>query len=156
MYFYLIMIGICSRCKKEVHYDHVTKKLCRNCVVSMADHKKRIEGKISETQRIQQNKRTKEWYQKNREKKKRYMKKYYEKYKKKWNSRTTNRLIRGKIQNYYNNKCTKCDSKMNLELHHLKYDIKNSEILKDIPKFIILLCRICHGKLNRLENISND
>ena len=51
------------------------------------------------------------------------------------------RCIRLRIDSF---KCTQCQSKSNLEIHHLTYARFGNEYLSDL----ITLCRACHAKVD--------
>jgi len=106
------------------------------------------------------------WYAKNRDTKKEYnrrwMAKYREKNKDLINERrrnlyksisteeNTKKIIRKRsfnnkkeILKLFDNKCYNCGSKLNLEFHHINYDLNTP-----IENITIVLCRNCHNNLH--------
>ena len=48
----------------------------------------------------------------------------------------------------FGNKCSNCEAKMGLQVHHLSYANVGNEQLEDV----IVLCRSCHYKLHKNED----
>ena len=141
-----MVIGICFRCKRDCRFDDVKNKLCRSCYVSIRDHKKRLDGTISEKYREIQNKNSREYYKKNKEYFKEYSKNYY--YKDKLKRLSRDRTDKNAALKKFNYKCKECNHKKNLEVHHKKY-------VNFTVNDLIVLCRDCHRKLHRLSNVIN-
>jgi len=145
------MIGTCSRCNREDRIENRKKNWCMNCVNSYKQHQRIINNKISESERERRKKTFKKWYKNNRKKCSIYSRNNYRRNKKEWNSRSATQKVRRTILKAFNNQCFQCHSKDNLEIDHLKYEIKKSELLKCVR----VLCRNCHRKTHRLYNIKN-
>jgi len=143
------MIGICTKCRKEVLF-YGKKSICGNCYTNLRRHQKIISGKISEEEYIRIKLNYKKWCLNNKEKLKIYSKRSYFKNKNKHRIRTSTNIIRNFILNLFDNKCSNCNSTINLEIDHLNYDKKITKKSNDIKQIINVLCRICHKKRHRL------
>lgn len=88
----------------------------------------------------------KKWYENNKEKFKQYQKKYRKLNLEKNNMRGyAYRYMRDLILERDEYKCTNCDSKENLDIHHLKYTQKNKKMERiNNLKIVVTLCRKCH------------
>ena len=151
------MIKNCLRCDRESLI--YAKSLCASCYISLKDHKKRIENKITEKQREKTNKWIKKYRKNNkeyREKVRISVKKNYQKNKEKWRIRALTNKYKKELIKIFGNKCYKCGSKKYIELHHSNYPILNNlpkkKQIEELIKIIVPLCEKCHRKLHRLEN----
>ena len=142
------MIGICSRCKRVERIENRKKNLCMNCCSSIRQHKRTVEGKISEEEKEKNRKKRKKHNKENKKEYKVYFQKYYQKHKEKWLARGRSNRFRKDILDYFGNKCSKCETKKDLEIHHITY-LKEANLFKTSKIF----CRKCHRKLHRLSEI---
>ncbi len=91
------------------------------------------------------------FYSQKRERFNELMLRNYRKNKQKWRLRKRHHYHRKKILNAFDNKCDLCESKNNLEIHHINYDTpKRKGYNKDLDlSQIRVWCRDCHKEQHK-------
>jgi 5-methylcytosine-specific restriction endonuclease McrA len=115
-----------------------------------------IKYRKSKKFRDERKKKFREWFSvpSNKEKHKTYMIEYYRKHRDMWNMRSyTTDILRDEIMEIYDYKCAVCGSQVNLETHHINYNVKERTKTASTIESIVLLCRDCHRKLHRYRKI---
>lgn len=144
----------CLYCNEEFIVTKKNKKFCSQIHQILAWQKKTDYPKKYRKKRYYQDPefrkkilmRNKQWREDNPEKWKKSSRKAMRKYKKKYRKEHPEKFrdwVRIIIKNTLGNKCSKCNSTQNLEIHHKNKDYQNSTI-NDVE----LLCKSCHLKIH--------
>ena len=146
----------CSECKKSIlkkqnPKNKFKRRLCDPCRCRLQSRLQYLN--MTEEQYQKEKKKAREYYEINKEKMREYNRKYQKKYwsidKDKHSARFIANLMRTKILDHFGNKCNDCGSTLNLEMDHQSYQLESEILLKELVKYIILRCRICHRKNHR-------
>jgi len=134
---------LCKNCQKNIDdYRRDAIYCSKNCGVI---YRKKIYTRTNKKYRDKRSEYFKKWYKKNKERQKKNCLDYYKKHKEKHVERGyVNRVLKIEFLKK-NNKCSRCKSKENLEIHHIDYNKENR------GNNILVLCRDCHRKEHRLK-----
>lgn len=140
--------------KERIHYKQYYQTHKKECIERA--EKRRLKNRDNPNFIERQKQYMKKWYEKNKGKQLDRMKKYYYKNKEKQNIRSFHNCYKTKLLELIKksgrpiDKCEKCGSTENLELHHLDYKLNLSvnKLIESVTK-VRLLCRNCHRKEHR-------